>query len=238
MTRGGRAIMVDLLKRLTWPVVLAVGLMAISLAASYGLKPTEFWVSGQGELDLESAVPRQFGDWREVHVAELQVVDPTVEANLQTLYSQTLTRQYIDRRGRQVMMTLAYGKNQSSWNTAAHRPEFCYSAQGFQIGQSWMRSLALSDHSIDVVNFVGIKSDRVEAVTYWVTLADAVALPGLRRKLQQLKFGLQGLIVDGMLVRVSSLGSNEAVQFDAQAQFLKDMERAMPSSTKARFFGH
>lgn len=230
--------MADLLKRLTLPVVLAVCLMAVGVVASYGLKPTQFWASAQGELSLESAVPQQFGVWRMVHTDDLQVVDPTVEATLQTLYSQTLNRLYVDDQGRQVMVSLAYGKNQSSWNTAAHRPEFCYSGQGFQIEPKGIRSLALSDHSIDAVNFVGFRQGRTEAVTYWVTLADTVALPGARRKWQQLKFGLQGLIVDGMLVRVSSLGSNDAVQFEVQAQFVKDLERAMPSSMKPRFFGH
>lgn len=238
MTRAGRGVMVDWLKRLTLPVVVAVAVMALGLAASYALKPTRFWANSQGELSLAQAVPEQFGAWHVLPADGAQVVDPNVEESLRALYSQTLNRTYVDDQGHAVMVSLAYGSNQSSWNTAAHRPEFCYSGQGFQIEPKGIRSLRLSDHAIDAVNFVGVKQGRTEAVTYWVTLADSVALPGVRRKVQQLKYGLQGFIVDGMLVRVSSLGSNEAVEFDVQSQFVKDLERAMPTGVKPRFFGH
>lgn len=237
MIKGGHAVMFDLLRRLTWPVVLGVVLMGLAIAASHGLKPSRFWFSTQGELNLDASVPKQIGAWRMVETAALPMVDPTVEASLQTLYSQTLNRVYVDGSGRYIMVSLAYGKNQSSWNTAAHRPEFCYSGQGFQIEPRGIHSVALSGHAIDTAHFVGSKQGRVEAVTYWVTLADTVALPGLSRKLQQLKFGLQGFIVDGMLVRISSLGADLPSEFEAQAQFVKDLERAMSSDVKPRFFG-
>ena len=237
MIKGERAVMFDLLRRLTLPVVLGVVLMGLAIGASYGLKPSRFWFSTQGELNLDASVPKQIGAWRMVETAALPMVDPTVEASLQALYSQTLNRVYVDGSGRYVMVSLAYGKNQSAWNTAAHRPEFCYSGQGFQIEPHGIHSVALSGHSIETAHFVGSKQGRVEAVTYWVTLADTVALPGWRRKLQQLKFGLQGFIVDGMLVRVSSLGADMPLEFEAQAEFVKDWERVMAGAVKARFFG-
>lgn len=237
MSKVGRAVMSDLLRRLTLPVVVGLLLMALAEVASLGLKPSRFWASSQGELNLEEAVPKQVGRWRMAEVASLPVVDPTVEASLQALYSQTLNRIYVDGSGRYIMVSLSYGKNQSSWNTAAHRPEFCYSGQGFQIDPKGISAVPLLGHSIDTSRFVGRKQGRVEAVTYWVTLADTVALPGLSRKLQQLKFGLQGFIVDGMLVRISSLGEDASSEFEMQAQFVKDLERAMSSDIKPRFFG-
>ncbi|HET8694396.1 MAG: EpsI family protein [Burkholderiales bacterium] len=228
----------DGIKRLTWPVVLGVMLMMAAVVAGLVLRPTHFWADAQGQLNLEQMVPKQFGRWHLLEVQKLQVVDPTVEETLKTLYSQTLNRMYEDDQGNLIMVSLAYGANQSSWNTAAHRPEFCYSGQGFEVAPKGIRDIELSNHGIEAVNFVGTRQDRVEAVTYWVTLADSVALPGWRRKLQQLKYGLQGYIVDGMLVRVSSLGSNGAVQFGIQEQFVKDLERAMSPGIRPRFFGH
>lgn len=229
--------MSDFFRRLTWPVVVGLVLMALAVVASFGLKPSKFWASAQGELSLEEAVPKSVGRWRMSEVASLPMVDPTVEASLQALYSQTLNRVYVDGTGRYIMVSLSYGKNQSSWNTAAHRPEFCYSGQGFQIDPKGINAVSLSGHSIDTARFVGRKQGRVEAVTYWVTLADTVALPGVSRKLQQLKFGLQGFIVDGMLVRISSLGDDASSEFEMQTQFVKDLERAMSSDIKSRFFG-
>lgn len=229
--------MSDLFRRLTLPVVVGLVLMGLAVGASFGLKPSRFWASDQGELNLEVAVPKNVGRWHMSDVPTLPVVDPTVEASLQALYSQTLNRVYVDGSGRYIMVSLSYGKNQSSWNTAAHRPEFCYSGQGFQIDPKGINAVSLSGHPIDTARFVGKKQGRVEAVTYWVTLADTVALPGFSRKLQQLKFGLQGFIVDGMLVRISSLGENESAEFEMQAQFVKDLERAMSGEVKPRFFG-
>ncbi|HET8869325.1 MAG TPA: EpsI family protein [Aquabacterium sp.] len=230
--------MSDWIKRFSWPVVLGVALMAGAVAAGVLLRPSHFWSDAQGQLNLERMVPKQFGHWRTLEVQKLQVVDPTVEETLKTLYSQTLNRLYEDDEGHQIMVSLAYGVNQSSWNTAAHRPEFCYSGQGFDVAPKGIRDIGLSNHDIEAVNFVGTRQDRVEAVTYWVTLADSVALPGWRRKLQQLKYGLQGYIVDGMLVRVSSLGSNESVQFEVQEKFVKDLEQAISRDIRPRFFGH
>lgn len=229
--------MSDLFRRLTLPVVVGLVLMMLGLVASVGLKPSRFWASAEGELNLEEVVPKKIGQWHASELASLPVVDPTVEASLKALYSQTLNRVYVDDTGRSVMVSLSYGKNQSSWNTAAHRPEFCYSGQGFQIEPKGINTVSISGKSIDTARFVGSKQGRVEAVTYWVTLADTVALPGFSRKLQQLKFGLQGFIVDGMLIRISSLGEAPTSEFEIQTQFVKDLERAMSSDIKSRFFG-
>ena len=189
-------------------------------------------------LDLEVAVPQRFGDWVEAVDAAPVVSDPTLDATLAQFYSQTLSRTYVNSRGQRVMLSLAYGRNQNSWNSAAHRPEFCYDAQGFTVAARGVTELALAGHVIPAMRMVGTKHQRHEPVTYWVTLSDTVAVPGLSRKLQQIRYGMQGMIVDGMLVRMSSLGADEAVEFALQDAFARDLERAMSPGMRSRFFGH
>lgn len=59
-------------------------------------------------------------------------ITPELANNLDKLYSQTLTRTYINNDGYRIMLSVAYGENQlSSDVTQVHRPEFCYVAQGF-----------------------------------------------------------------------------------------------------------
>ncbi|MES2664147.1 MAG: exosortase C-terminal domain/associated protein EpsI, partial [Pseudomonadota bacterium] len=56
-------------------------------------------------------------------------------------------------------------------------------------------------HQIKVQRLIGTQGRRFEPISYWVTLDEEVTLPGINRKLHQIKFGLKGQIPDGMLIR-------------------------------------
>ncbi|HET7864523.1 MAG TPA: EpsI family protein, partial [Burkholderiaceae bacterium] len=163
--------------------------------------------------------------------------DPTLQARLDSVYDQTLARAYINARGERVMLTIAYGRDQSSEATAVHRPEFCYGAQGFQVRGRGVERVALDGGAVSVQRLVGTLGQRVEPISYWVTLADQATLPGVGRKLAQLRLGLAGYVADGMLVRVSTIGMPATAPYAAQDRFLQDLARALPSDVRARYFG-
>jgi hypothetical protein len=48
-------------------------------------------------------------------------------------------------------------------------------------------------------------AQRHEPVTFWFVVGEHVAVSGQQQKIAQLRYGVQGLIPDGMLVRVSSI---------------------------------
>lgn len=225
-----------------WPVAILVAaalMMGGSHALTHVLVPKRIVADELAPLNLEVDIPRQFGDWREMNNGPQVVTDPTVEAKLATLYSQTLGRSYINSTGQIVILSLAYGKNQNSFNTAAHRPEFCYVAQGFMIKKIAETPFPLANHSVMasrlVASRVGFRHN--EPISYWVTLDDTAALPGVSRRWQQFKYSLQGKIVDGFLVRVSSLGPDNEAQFKVHEQFVRDLERAIDPSLRPRLFG-
>jgi EpsI family protein len=161
-----------------------------------------------------------------------------VQAKLKSLYSQTLARTYVNASGERVMLTIAYGSDQSSEATAAHRPEFCYGAQGFKVRAKGVQSVPLDGgSSVTVQRLVGILGRRIEPISYWVTLAQTAALPGIDRKWWQIKLGLAGYIADGMLVRVSTIGGLAKSPYATQDRFLHDLALALPTPVRSRYFG-
>lgn len=226
----------------TWPVAIVVA-AALMVGGSYALTnaltPTRVMADELPVLNLESDVPKRFGDWRLLENGPVVVSDPTVEATLSEFYSQTLGRSYVNSSGQVVMLSLAYGRNQNSFNTAAHRPEFCYAAQGYLIKKIGETPFQVAAHSVLASRLVAnrVGSRHNEPISYWVTLDDTTALPGLSRRIQQFKYGLQGKIVDGFLVRVSSLGEDNDAQFKVHESFMRDLEAAIPPSLRPRLFG-
>ena len=114
-------------------VAVLVALMAMAAVAGETLRPTNRLSETKTPIVLEKQVPEAFGEWRLDTSIRPLVPDPGLQAMLDTLYSQTLARTYVNAKGERVMLSIAYGSDQSNEATAVHRPEFCYSAQGFRV---------------------------------------------------------------------------------------------------------
>ncbi len=188
-------------------------------------------------IALDTQIPQSFGDWRVDTAIRPVVPDPSLQAMLDSLYSQTLARTYINRAGERVMLSIAYGSDQSNEATAVHRPEFCYSAQGFRVRATGTALLTIGQTQVPVARVVAQLGQRNEPITYWVTLDEAATLPGLGRKLEQIRYGLKGQIPDGMLVRVSSISTSETNAHALQQQFLDQLYTAVPAEVRGRYFG-
>ena len=78
---------------------------------------------------------------------------------------------------------------------------------------------------------------RNEPITYWVVVGNEVATSGIEQKLAQMRYGLRGVIADGMLVRVSSIDPDMARGHAVQSGFIADMAAAIPSQARPRVFG-
>jgi EpsI family protein len=222
--------------------MVAAALMITGVGASVVMTPTRMIADEKLPMNLESVIPASFGEWKIDPLVVPILPDPTVQNKLDQLYSQTLNRTYVNTAGQRVMLSLAYGRNQNSESTAAHRPEFCYVSQGFSIHQFGQQALKLPKHSLEVVRLQAVAGARVEPISYWVTLNDEASVPGFDRKLRQLRYGLQGLIVDGMLVRVSSLvDGNTAIDtmpdYRLHNRFVAELEAAVPTAFRTRIFG-
>lgn len=223
--------------RFPLPLIIGMALMAGAWLLSQALIPHHYLADDLPPLVLEKAIPHSIGNWREEENVHQVVADPTVEETINKFYSQSVSRTYVDAEGNRVMLTVAYGKDQNSNSTAAHRPEFCYAAAGFLVEKLPLGTLDLGKNTIQVARLVGRLAERTEPITYWVTLGETPSLPGLSRKIQQLKYGLRGDIADGFLIRVSTLGSSPQQEYTVHDKFLRDWRNATPDDLKKRFFG-
>lgn len=211
--------------------------MLVTAVASEHLRPTNRLAETKTRIALEQQVPETFGEWRlDRSIVPVQP-DPGLQAMLDTLYSQTLARTYVNGRGQRVMLSIAYGSDQSSEATAVHRPEFCYSSQGFRVEGLGSEDVRLGQTQVPVARLVARLGGRNEPISYWVTLDEAATLPGFGRKMQQIRYGLQGQIPDGMLVRVSSISASTDEAFKLQQGFLDALYGAVPENVRGRYFG-
>lgn len=211
--------------------------MAGTAGASEAMKPRQRLSLVKAPIQLEQQVPSTMGDWSVDGSIIPLLPDASLQARLDALYSQLLARTYVNRQGQRVMLSIAYGADQGSEATAVHRPEFCYSAQGFKVRNAGRRLLTLGRQQIEVQRLIGEMGGRFEPITYWVTLDEQATLPGLSRKLDQLRYGLRGQIPDGMLVRVSTVGLSEEQSFSVQQEFLESLYEAISSTVRSRYFG-
>lgn len=217
--------------------VVVTGAAVITLGLSEALRPRRRISSMLPPIDLEHQVPAAFEDWQ-IDKSIIPVLpNAELQARLDVLYGQVLARTYVNGERKRVMLSIAYGADQGTDATAAHRPEFCYAAQGFSVRVIGPRLIALNDHQILVNQLIGKMASRNEPITYWVTLNDTAVLPGFRRKLTQIRLGLEGVIPDGMLVRVSTIGEDEAAGFALQQKFLQSLQRNLPAALRSRYFG-
>jgi EpsI family protein len=207
-----------------------------ALAAAQAWRPTARLADTRPKVELEAMFPKAFGDWRVDDRMPVQLIAPDTQAMLNKIYNQTLSRTYVNRQGDRIMLSVAYGGDQSD-ATRAHRPEVCYPAQGFQIDSSRDGVLDLNGHKLRVRQLVSRLGARVEPVTYWITVGERITLSGTEQKLAQLGYSTRGVIPDGMLIRVSSIDPNVDRAYVEQANFVSELANAIPAAGRSRLFG-
>ncbi len=217
---------------------LVIGLCMFAAAGmALALRPTHKIADAEPKIDLEVLIPKTFGDWKIDETITPLIANPVQQALINKIYNQTLTRTYINSSGDQIMLSIAYGGDQTD-DMAVHKPEVCYPAQGFQILKNATGSLSTGQGNIPVKRLVATQGQRVEPITYWRTVGDAVEVNSLKWKLQQLKYGLTGEIPDGLLFRISSIQADDAKAYQIQDAFARDLLKAMSPSGRQRIIGN
>jgi len=222
--------------RLRWRALLTSALMLAAAALSFIGKPTIYLADRIGKPDLEAVFPKQFGNWHVDSSMPVILPAPDVQARLDAIYNQVLSRTYVNERNERIMLSVAYGGDQYD-GTSAHRPEGCYPAQGFAITSNKKGQTKVAGGSLPVRKLEARLGERNEPITYWVVVGSEVATTGIEQKLAQMRYGLRGVIADGMLVRVSSIDRDMARAHAAQGAFIAEMAVGMPEPMRSRVFG-
>ncbi len=211
-------------------------LMMGSAAGAMLARPSRPLADMVGMPDLETMFPKQFGSWRIDASLPVILPAPDVQAKLDQIYNQVLARTYVNAQGERVMLSVAYGGDQSD-ATSAHRPEVCYPAQGFAILSNQSATLSIGGRHLQVRHLVSKLGSREEPITYWIVVGDEVVTTGIGQKLAQMRYGVKGIIADGMLMRVSSIDTTPAHAFAVQSAFAAELARAIEPKLRARAFG-
>lgn len=216
--------------------LLLMVLMLASAALAYAMRPTARLADERPAIDLATMVPSEFGTWTEQRNVAVQIIDPEQQATIDEIYTQTLTRNYISADGYRIMLSIAYGNDQSD-NLQLHKPEVCYPAQGFKLEKIERVPLQLHGRSIASTRMQTHLGNRYEPVTYWTVVGDHITTTGIDKKLTELRYGVNGRVPDGMLVRVSSIDRDSTKAHQMQARFAADLVAAIPAEHRARFSG-
>ncbi len=217
------------------PIVLAC-LMGLAAVGGIAARPAPKAHAGAPRYVLEQVVPKQFGDWRELPQQQVQVVNPQTKELLDKLYSQLLSRVYVNSQGYRIMLSLAYGDDQSG-DLQAHKPEVCYPAQGFKLNGNVADVLSTPFGSIAARRLDTSLGTRKEPVTYWFTVGDTAVQNKLQQRMVQIRLGLTGQLPDGLLFRISSLDDTPARAYRAHDGFVTDLLKAVPPQDRARLSG-
>jgi EpsI family protein len=223
---------------LTRRAVLASVLMAGVAVGGYAMVPTKRMSELRGPFRLDALLPTTFADWHVDANTATGIVNPQTEAMLNRLYSQILDRVYVDTAGHRIMLSIAYGDDQADDSVQLHYPEVCYPAQGFQLKGNRKEVIQLGQGSVKVRRLETQFGDtRFEPVTYWTIIGDQQSLGGWDRKIAEIRHGLRGEIVDGLLFRVSSIDRNTEEGFRVQDAFIRDVVAAMSAGARRQLVG-
>jgi EpsI family protein len=215
--------------------VLASSLMTAVLLLTFLFKPTDSIRTKAEAIDLELIVPKQFGQWK--HDSQSgPVVNPQSKALLEKIYSQILTRTYVNDRGERVMLSIAYGNDQRG-ALQAHKPEICYPAQGFLVASIATGIIETPLGVLPVNRMMATKGNRFEPVTYWFTVGDQRVQTAIERRVAELKLVMTGQIPDGLLFRVSSLDRDPSLGYGLQDRFVNQLISALSPAGRTRLAG-
>lgn len=213
-----------------------LGLMVAAAAGAWVMHPTVKLAELHPRVNFEDVIPRQFGDWKELPNAGTAILNPVQTEALARFYSQTISRTYVNSQGYLIMFSLAYGEEQTD-AMRVHSPEVCYPAQGFAISRTTIKRMALDERQIPITRAIATQSNRVEPLTYLISVGDHVVEPNTSRKFVQLSYGFRGQIPDGLLVRVSSIDSQTNRSFEIQEDFLLSLYKNLNTENRRTVFG-
>jgi EpsI family protein len=216
--------------------IVLLAFMVAASAAAMLLRPTQR-ISDEGlKINLETMIPKKFGGWAALENTSSQIVNPEQQEKLDILYSQILTRAYVNAAGETIMLSIAYGEDQSD-SKQLHYPEVCYPAQGFQITSTQKAELYTPHGNIRVLRLHAEMGSRSEPLTYWSTVGNKVVRGGKEIKLEQLRYGFKGKIPDGLLFRVSSINNDVNSGYTLQQSFVQALMADMNQGFRLRLAG-
>lgn len=212
---------------------LAMGATAVTAALR---APATSTGATQPALDLTEAFPAQAGMWSLDRHADVFVRPQDSRAKVYGVYDQVLERIYAGSDGSHLMLCVAYGGRQVD-GLHVHRPENCYRGAGFEVSGLVRTQLTLAGQHIPASRLRANRPGRSEPITYWTIFGDQVENEPREANWVKIRAGLRGQILDGMLIRISSLDHDTGRAHALQARFADALVQAIDPRYRSRVVG-
>jgi EpsI family protein len=197
--------------------------LAAGAATAFARQPREP-INYLGDRKIERLVPAKIASWEFLTTSGLVV--PTEDALSAALYSQLLTRVYVNGKDPPIMLLVAQSAGQSGI-LQIHRPEFCYPAGGFELSPIVPANLPVGTSSIRMNELTATLPGRTEQIIYWTRVGGRMPVSWAEQRLAVASDNLRGYIPDAVLTRISTVDSDRSAAFDRMADFAEAMLAAL-----------
>ncbi len=214
-------------------VVLGGGLLAVA-GATAALTPRRH-KAFLNSAKLGDMAPPRLGPWLDGGSEGLVLPESQAVASV---YDKVLTRSYFAPGLPSVMLLIAYGAAQSGL-MQIHRPEVCFQSAGFRIDGDRTAQVPLRDGaSIPGKQFTAHREQRIEQVLYWTRIADGFPVSLFAQRVLMVEAGLKGVLPDGLLVRLSTLGGDADLSQKALLHFAQTLVESGGTARRSFFAAH
>jgi EpsI family protein len=220
---------------LTRRAILVGGAMAITAAGAYAATPrrAEHRLAKQ---KLGALIATEIGPWRYISPVGV-IVAREDEGEPVDGYDQVLTRVYDAPGLPSIMLLLAYGSTQGG-SLQLHRPETCYPGQGFKLSDfTELNFEFLRGQKVHARRFTASRDDRIERIVYWTRISRSFPRNTAEEYAAIFAGVFSGVIPDGLLVRISTLGGDIPASDAAIARFARDMVQSASASGRTILLG-
>lgn len=154
---------------------------------------------------LERLIPGRIGSWSRQPFSDVLI--PRGEDAEDKTYDDVFTGYYSASGGSGITLLVAYGSAQVG-DTELHRPEVCYPAAGFQLRRWPDVTLRLPGRRVPAVVMTATAPERTEQMLYWSRIGTVFPTSSVGQRWAILKQTLRGSVPDGVLVRMSAIGTD------------------------------
>ena len=199
----------------------ALGLAFASVAGVAAARQPSKNVDYLGKNKLDDILPEKLGKW--TFMSSSGLVVPPEDQLAQALYSQLLTRVYASESGTPIMLLVAQSGSQTGI-LQIHRPEFCYTAGGYELSPSSAHKVALPPNgTLPALSISASMRGLTEQIVYWTRIGEHLPQSWKQQRLAVAMDNLRGVIPDAVMVRVSAYGTDKPAALAEIDDFIRTM---------------